>query len=85
MHNLEQLLIRDNYIRLIQDIVKGRAYVDEYDDWLKHVDRKTLEQALTTIADILWKQHSDIVYPQEIIVVPRYPFSKTPMITWSGL
>jgi len=85
MYSLEDLFSRENYKKLILDIARGKTPVNEYGEWIEHVDRKTLERAMMTIENILWKNHREMIYPLELIVVPRYPFSKTPLISWSIL
>ncbi len=43
------------------------------------------EQALYIIARRLLSRRRDVVYPIELVVVPRYIFTKVPMIEWRNL
>ena len=85
--NLKNLLNFENYLRLLDDIADGRVDVPEYGEWLEWFggDKEKLKKVFREIARKLKDRNHDIIYPLETIVVPRYPFSKKPMIGWHEL
>jgi len=69
------------------DIAFGKYPVPEIEEIL-HIyrgSRERLAKVLRDIAKLLFTNNREFIYPLEFIVVPRYPFSKTPMIEWSRL
>ena len=84
---LEHLLDFKNYLDFIRNIAHGKIFVKERDEWLEYVgkDPRKLEDILVYIAKELYKRHREVVYPYETIIVPRYPFSKQPIVSWYNL
>lgn len=85
--DLGRLLSFDSLLSFYSGIAKGSYPVREREEWLKwfNGNEGRLEKVLTTICRILYSSNKEVIYPLEFIVVPRYPFSKTPMIQWSKL
>ena len=85
--NLKQLLNPSKYIQFLYDIVDGKYPVNEALEWIDwfNGNRDELKKVLATIAKILFKKHYTVLYPIEMIVVPRYPFTKQPMVGWKEL
>jgi len=83
----ESLLSKDGYIKFLEDIARGVYPVQERDDWLSWVggDVEKLVKILRYIGEVLYQKHYTVCYPIEMIVVPRYPFTKQPMVRWSDL
>lgn len=85
--DFEELLSLEGVVKFYREIARGKHPVKEREEWLEwfkgNVSR--LEKVLTTLARILYKNNKEILYPLEFIVVPRYPFSKATMYSWSKL
>ena len=84
---LKELLDPGKYIGLLRRMARGLVPVPDVDDWLEWVggDAGRLEKILVTIGKKLLERHRSVIYPVEMIVVPRYPFTKQPMIQWGIL
>jgi len=84
---LEQLLDSKIYISFLKNLVNLQHTVPEVSDWLSwyNNDKDRLAEILEKIAKILLDKHYEVVYPIEMIIVPAFPFSKRPMISWSTL
>jgi len=68
-------------------MAQGKVLVEEIEDLLSYVngDRSKLEKVLAGLALKLYQINKPVIYPIETIVVPRYPFSKKPLVEWSIL
>ncbi len=84
---LEELLNNKRYIQFLKDIAGGKYFVKEIEDLKEelNLDSKRLEKVLTVIGKRLLQKHYTVLYPVEMIVIPRYPFSKRPLIEWKPL
>ncbi len=87
IERLEALLSPRQYLRLLEDLAMGRIEAPEIDEVLSEsgYSRERLARVLTSIGRIMIERRRPVVYPVEMIVVPRYPFTKVPMIRWSEL
>jgi len=82
---LEELLQPENYLAMIRKIARGEiVVVKEIEDILELVngDRKRLEAILIGLTRKLLEINRPVIYPIEVIVIPRFPFSKHPMVDW---
>jgi len=68
-------------------MAQGRIVVEEIEDLLEYVggDRTKLERILVGLVNKLHQINKPVIYPIETIVVPRFPFSKRPMVKWEQL
>jgi len=84
---LERLLSKEAYIDLIRAMAQGKVVVEEIESLLDYVkgDRTKLEKILVGLANRLYQINKPVIYPIETIVIPRYPFSKRPIIEWGSL
>jgi len=84
---IEKLLSKENYINLIRMMAQGKVFVEEIEELLKYVsgNRTKLEALLVALSKRLLDINKPVIYPIETIVVPRYPFSKKPLIEWGKL
>lgn len=83
---LEQLFDFSNYKALLHDIARGVVDIPEREEWIKHIGVAELEKVFAELAYIMWNKHREVIYPQEMIIIPRYPFSKKPLLpTWANL
>jgi len=73
--------------QLYVDVSIGNAPVPEYSEWLEAVrgDKDKLYRIFMTVFSKLSVINTTIGYPQQFIIVPRYPLSKKPLISWVGL
>lgn len=84
MFKLEHLFSFNNYKALLLDMAKGKINIPERDEWLEHVDTLELEKVFAELAGVMWNKRREVIYPQELIIIPRFPFSKRPLIPgWS--
>jgi len=85
--DLNRLLNKEEYLKLLYGLGSGKIPVIEYSDWLKAwgKDSESLGKALVAVGRALLANQQTILYPLQLIVVPRYPFSKEPMIQWRSL
>jgi len=83
---LEKLLEKEEYFSLVRKMARGEVAVEEIEDLLPYVDgnRKKLEDILVALAKKLMEINRPIIYPVELIIVPRFPFSKRPLIEWGS-
>ena len=89
---LETLLNRKNYIKFLRSLPFQKVKRDnneeflfpEIEEWLTwfNNDSHELSKVLEEIAEKLLDKHYEVIYPIESIIIPRYPFSKKPMISW---
>jgi len=84
---LSELLDRKKYLEFLRDLGSGKYPVKEVLDILGEgtFTPETLSRSLEYIGKKLLGKHYTVLYPVEMIVVPRYPFSKQPMIAWKDL
>jgi len=70
--------------KIYYEVATGKAPVPEYSEWLETVrgDVERLQRIFLTIRSKLEAVNTTVAYPQEFIVIPRYPFSKKPLIPW---
>lgn len=84
IENLYQLLNPKNYISFIRSLPFQEDKIPDVSDWLQWYgnDKEKLSSILEKITYILMEKHYEVLYPIEMIVIPRYPFTKIPMIAW---
>ena len=81
----------NQYIDLLKKLVTLEIYTKDFEDVLDqlkqyHKDpQQVLLRSLIYVAHQFWKNRKDVIYPIEMIIVPRYPFTKRPMIEWKFL
>jgi len=87
MIDLRHLLDKESYLKFLEDLAYGKYPVYEVEDWVNWFggNRRKLAGILRSIGRILLKNHRTVLYPLDIVPVPRYPFTKQPMIKWSDL
>ncbi len=73
--------------RIYYEVSSGKAPVPEYSEWLEALkgDTEKLVRVFNAIRSRLIAINTTVLYPQEFIVIPRYPFSKKPLIPWLPL
>ncbi len=87
IRSLEELLNQEKYLQFLRDIGLGKYGVTEREEWLQWFrgNKEELSKILVYIGKVLIKRHYTVLYPIEMIVVPRYPFTKVPIVRWSLL
>jgi len=84
---LEDLLNPQQYFSFLKSLIKHRDRIEDVNTWLEWYkgDENKLQNILERIGKILMEKHYEVLYPIELIPVPRYPFTKRPIIAWSEL
>ena len=84
---LDHLLNIKNYLEFFKELAYGNPPLEEWENAFRALekDRETFARTMIKIARILYKKHYTVLYPLEMIVVPRYPFTKVPMVKWLDL
>lgn len=82
-----ETLNKDNIIDFLVGKTVGSVPVPEYVDLyiMLNKDIKKLRYLFKIIYKELLRKYYKVVYPLDMIVIPRYPFTKKPMISWYGL
>lgn len=85
--DLFRLLDRGAYLEFIEGLGEGRYPVREVEEAREssRLPKREFSKVLVYIARQLLEKHYTVLYPVEMIVVPRYPFSKQPLISWREL
>lgn len=84
--NLERLLNKENYLNFMERLGKGEIEVPDFLDLQKEVglSPERFGKVMRYIGKVLWDNHKTVIYPLEMIVIPRFPFTKIPMIKWGS-
>jgi len=75
----------EEYLKFLFNIGIGKINVKEYEEWLNSwkKDKESFAEALVNVGKVLLSKHQTLLYPLELIIVPRFPFSKQPLVKWN--